>query len=160
MPPMTQPGGGGGNASTVVNTALANDSCDGRTIVGLAGEAWNAHDHPIVYFKAADSRWWKAKADAYATTRGLIGIVVDSAAKNAGDPIVVLLPGPDNIIRCDTHFALTINAQYFLSAATGGALTAADTPPAVSVQQVRRMGYGYAATIFLFDADGTVMENL
>lgn len=88
---------------------------DQNLFTGTAGETLASGD--ICYFKASDQRWWKAKADASATSLG-VKIGVAQAAATAGNSIVMLGAGLAKNLS-----GLTAGLNYYLSSATGGALT-------------------------------------
>jgi hypothetical protein len=137
-----------------VDTSLADHAWDGRTVAGVAGETLTRGQ--AIYLKAADSKWWKAQGNAYATARGIIGLATD-ASKNADEAITVLLPGSDTLFR-DDSLTLTVNGEYFLDPDTAGAFTIAASISWETGDQIRRWGYGLTSHIFIFDADGTVLE--
>lgn len=75
-----------------------------------------------IYLKASDGKWWKAKADATATS-GVVRVGYCCIAGNADAATVIMFKG---IIRADTLFdTFTISAPVFLSAATAGKIVSA-----------------------------------
>lgn len=90
---------------------------DKITLAGTAGETVAAGN--IVYFKAADGRWWKADADAAATSENLI-LGVAQGSGTAGNAISggVLIQGRDT-----NQSGMTPGAIYYLSD-TAGAISA------------------------------------
>jgi hypothetical protein len=87
-----------------------------------------------VYFKAADSRWWKTKADAAATS-GPVRVGYCVAAGNAGDATTILFRG---LIRADALYdTLTASAPVFLSASTAGKIS--NTAPSGTTNYVVRI---------------------
>lgn len=106
----------------------------------------------VAYLKAADSRMWKAKADAEATSKPLLALAI--ATINAGNAGLFLLVG---FARNDA-WGWTIGAPLFLSAATGGAMT--NTAPAAATNQIRVLGQcSVAATRIWFCPSGDWFEH-
>jgi len=111
-----------------------------RLADGLAGETVAQKD--VVYLKAADSRWWKAKADVAATS-GPVAIALVVTGGNAGDTVLLLIMGVLEV----TGWGLTLGSLYYVSPATAGLITA--TAP-TSGQFVRAVGHPLATTAFFF----------
>jgi hypothetical protein len=105
-----------------------DDLCAGETLV--FGD--------LVYFKAADSRVWKAQADA-ATTMPAIGICTTGGT--AGQYVRVVFWGA---VR-DDSWAFTIKGLVYVSAATAGLVT--QTLPSTSGHQVQCIGWAVTADI-------------
>lgn len=90
---------------------------DQNIMAGTAGETLAAGNS--VYFKESDQRWWLAKADAAATSIGVtVGIAQGTAT--AGNAVNVLLRGIEKNLT-----GLTAGSKYYISSATGGALSTA-----------------------------------
>ncbi len=108
----------------------------------------------IVYFKAADSEWYPAKADADSTSGAvLVGIVV--LATTDGAACTVLLTGK---IRADAKFpAFTISAPIFISAATAGLLTST-RPTGTTGFIVRIVAHALTADEIYFNPDSTYIK--
>jgi hypothetical protein len=132
------------NISMALVSALSADGkyC-GITEAGTAGEALAFGD--VVYFKAADSRWWLANAGSTTTSGAVrIGIVVLAAAAG-GNATTILLWGK---IRADANFpTLTIGAPAYI-ATTNGDIQVAQ--PSSTDQVIRIVGYGNTADELFF----------
>jgi hypothetical protein len=118
---------------TTLNTRTVTDGTAGETLV--AGN--------LVYFKAADARWWKCDADTASTVESvLIGFA--QGAGTAGNAVAngVLIAGKDS-----NQTGLTPGALYYASQ-TAGAITA--TPPTSPANAVA-IGYAKSATEFIMD---------
>uniref|UniRef100_A0A6M3J489 Uncharacterized protein n=1 Tax=viral metagenome TaxID=1070528 RepID=A0A6M3J489_9ZZZZ len=90
-----------------------------------------------VYFKAADSKWWKAKADVAATS-GPVRIGLCVVVGDADDATIIVFIGT---IRADALFdTFTISAPVFLSAATAGKIASA-APTGTTNFVVRTVGH-------------------
>jgi hypothetical protein len=135
-----------------IDTGLADHAYWGIFLTGTAGE--NVAINEVCYLKAADSKWWKAKADASSTSDGIL--VMATAAINADASGVFLAWG---FIRNDDGFggAMTVNAPQYLSGATAGAITG--TAPSTSGHYVRRLGAAYAARILKFSPSEDVFKR-
>jgi len=121
------------NIGLKLDDALSDDNkyCGIAIEAGTLGETVAFGE--VIYFKAADSQWYLAKADAAATASGKIGMCLTGG--NDNDPTVILLIGK---IRADAKFpTLTIGAPVFLSAATAGAVVA--SAPAKSTGHIVRV---------------------
>lgn len=131
------------NISIALDSALSADGkYSGITETGVLGETLVFGD--LVYFKAADSRWWKTDADADATAGAVkLGIVVEAGA--AADTKKILLLGK---IRADSVFpTLTIGAPVYVSTTPGALQT---TAPSGTDDVVRIIGYGNTADELYF----------
>src|SRR3990167_1066928 len=107
----------------------------------------------VVYLAAADSRWELAKADAAATSFGMVGICV--LATTDGAACTVLLLGK---VRADAKFpAFTIGAPVFISAATAGLLTST-APTGTTNFVVRIVAQALTADEISFRPDSTYIE--
>lgn len=126
------------NTSVVLDAALSADGkyC-GITETGVAGETLAFGN--LVYFKAADSRWWLTDANAEATSGPVkMGFVV--LAASAAGTTTILLFGK---IRADSLFpTLTIGAPVYAST-TAGAIQVAQ--PSGTDDVIRIIGYGNSA---------------
>lgn len=133
-------------------TLSADGKYSGIVEAGTLGETCIFGD--LVYFKAADSEWYKAKADASATSGAVkVGICLD--AGNDGDSTTILLWGK---VRADAAFpSFTLSAPIFIDAATAGDLT--NTAPSGTTDfVVRIVGYGVTANVMHFCPDNTYLE--
>lgn len=133
----------GGNPATkdyVDSIAMGGaTTVDRLVVIGVAGETVAAGQ--VLYYKAADGRWWKASSAASATTDSLI-LGIAQGAGTAGNNISggVLLRGMDS-----NQSGLTLGALYYLS--TGGAI-------ATSAGTVERaIGHAKSTTALYFDPD-------
>jgi hypothetical protein len=111
------------------------------TFSGTAGEDLVLGD--IVYLKAADGRWWKAKADAEATmpSRGVAAATINTAASG-----VIMQKG---FMALDAWSAQVVGATVYVSAGTAGAPTT--TAPATSTNIDQLVGWAMAAKVIFFD---------
>ena len=112
------------NAPIILDAVLSADGkYSGITETGIAGETLAFGN--ICYFKAADSRWWLAKANATATSGAVqVGFCVLAGA--AGAATTILRWGKINAAGLFDTF--TISAPVHISAATAGKIvTAAPT---------------------------------
>jgi len=140
------------NKGIILDAVLSADGkYSGITEAGTAGAALAFGD--IVYLAVADSRWELAKADAAATSKGKIGMVV-LAANGDGDATTILLYGK---IRAATLPALTVGAPVHISAATAGDVVVA-APTGTTNFVVRIIGYGNTAEDLFFCPDNTYVE--
>ena len=143
----------GENASLALDTALSADGkYSGIVQSGTAGATLAFGE--VCYFAVADSRWELAKADAAATSGGvLLGICVLAAAGD-GSTTKMLLWGT---IRADTKFpTLTIGANVYISAATAGLIAAGATnattgQPTGTDQVIRVTGFALTANDLFFN---------
>lgn len=107
-------------------TALGTTSSDRLTVAGVAGETLVAGN--LVYFKASDSRWWKADADSAATSDDVVlGIAQGAGVAGGAITTGVLLRGLDQ-----NQSGLTPGSTYYVSG-TAGALSATPGSNNVSV---------------------------
>ena len=143
----------GENTELKLDAALSADGkfC-GITEDGTAGEALAFGD--VVYFKAADSRWWLADADAEATA-GPVGLaMVVLAAGSGGSATTVLRYGK---IRADANFpTLTIGAPVYVSTTPGDIQVA---QPSGTDDVIRICGHAITADEILFNPDNTYMTH-
>lgn len=105
----------------------------------------------VVYFASADSKWELTDADAEATTKPRIAIVVVAGNEDAS----VTLMG-EGYIREDDWNWTTPGAPLFIDATTAGDLT--ETAPAGSGDCVRIAGYVVDANTIFFKPDNTWVE--
>lgn len=124
------------NISILLDAALSADGkWSGLAETGTLGETVAFGE--ICYFKVADSKWWKAKADAAATSGG-VKLAVCVVAGVANDVRTVMLIGK---IRADSLYpTLTVGAAVYLSAATAGQIT--NTQPSATDQVIIILGFG------------------
>jgi Major tropism determinant N-terminal domain len=132
---------------------LAEPSSDGGfagiTGLGTCGETLAVGD--LVYYKAADSRWWKAKADAAAMVAG-VELAIALAAGSAGDSRLLLRWG---LVKVNT-WSWTVAKELVVSTATAGAM--AESATGVN-NYVRSCGYARAATIVMFKPANTYIKR-
>ena len=124
-----------------INEVAGNSVYTGVRGNGTCGETVAIGD--IVYFQAADSRWWKAKADTAANGGGLM-LAMMLEAGTAGQSKAILYWG----CYTKTGWGLTTGSLYYLDTATAGAMTT--TAPSTAGHQVRALGYALSATVFFF----------
>lgn len=133
------------NVSVVLDPALSADGkyC-GITEAGTAGETLAFGD--LVYFKAADSRWWLTDADADATAGAvMIGMCVLAAA-SGGDATTILRYGK---IRADAAFpTMTVGAPLYISTTAGDIQT---SQPSGTDDVIRIVGHACTADELMFN---------
>lgn len=114
-------------AQGLATKAYVDNTVNGGTVsydrivaAGIAGETLSAGN--LVYLKAADGRWWKADADATATTYNII-LGIAQGAGTAGNAITggVLLKG------LDTNNTGTAGNLAYVSNTAGAVGTSAGT---------------------------------
>lgn len=126
------------NSFNINNLLSTNNSYTGTYETAVVGEAVVFGD--VLYLKFSDGKYWKAKADAYATTpctRMALGTI---AANASGDLLI------EGLVRFDTwSFAA---ANVWLSAATAGAITT--TQPSTTGNQIQKIGVAFASNKLQF----------
>lgn len=90
----------------------------------------------VLYLKFSDGKWWKAKADSFATTP-VQRIAVETIAANATGKLLI-----EGFLRNDSW--TFSNANVYLSAATAGLITT--TAPATTGNQIQKIGVAFSAT--------------
>lgn len=123
-------------------------AANGIKDTGTAGESLAFGD--IVYLKAADSRWWKAKADATSTSAKFLAMAISSAT--AGTSVTLLMVG----FATSSGWSFTVGSPYYLSPSTGAAMTA--TVPSTTNHVARVLGWAKSATCLWFNPDPTWVE--
>lgn len=118
----------------------------GITCNGTAGE--NVVFGDLVYLKLSDGKFWKADADAAATTEGLLAIALETIAADAAGKFLLI-----GFIRDDTWSWATQGAMFVST--TAGAIT--QTAPSGSGDQVRKVGQPLTADIMWFCPDQTIV---
>lgn len=117
--------------------------------IGTLGETLSVGH--LVYFKAADSRWWKADSDAEATS-GPVKLGIVCVAGVAGEDCQIMLKGK---IRCDSLFpTFTVGAPVHIGATAGEMVVAAPTSGFIRV-----IGYGNTADSLYFCPDCAYYET-
>lgn len=106
----------------------------------------------LVYYKS-DTKFWKADADAEATTKGLLAVAADTISADASGKFIL----PGSFIRDDT-WNWTIGGLIYVSCdpTTTGGFT--QTAPSASADCVRIVGYAVTADVMWFEPDGTWVE--
>lgn len=108
----------------------------------------------IMYLKAADSEWYKAKADVTATS-GAVMVGMCVLATTDGNSCTALLIGK---IRADAKFpTFTIAAPVFISAATAGLLTST-RPTGTTNFVVRVVAHAATGDEIYFNPDNSYVE--
>jgi len=132
-------------------TLDADGKYEGEYVSGVLGETVIFSE--VVYLKTADQRWWKALADAEATSGDvMLGIMLEGG--DAGETKKIMLRG---FIREDDFNFISYGQALFIDASTGGDMTA--TAPAVATNIVRIVGYaGADANVVRFEPDKTWLE--
>lgn len=137
-------GAANGYAALDSNSRLEADHAPLATAETLtAGESVVLGD--VCYLKS-DGKYWKAKADAEATS-GPVRLMM------AGGTIAGGATGTFYKVCYATTGSWTTAAALYLSAATAGAITA--TAPSTAGQVVRLVGYANSATQVYFDPSST-----
>jgi hypothetical protein len=141
-------GGGGGTAGMMdLYATLADHAYRGIfRSVQTVGQALGFGD--LVYFKS-DEKWYHTDADAEATTKGKLGIVLETIAADATGEIGELCD-----VR-DDSWAFGIGSVVYVSCTPGSMTT---TQPTGSGDQVRKVGVALAANKVAFKPDETVIE--
>ena len=127
--------------SLFANFANADGVAWGIITTGTCGETLASKD--TVYYKGADGRWWKAKGDASATS-GPVTLALVLSGGAAGAACTILIWGTYG----STGWGLTKGSFYYVSTATGGAITT--TAPSTSGHQVRAVGQAIETTVLFF----------
>ena len=128
-------------------TLSTNSSYSGLIESGTVGETVAFGD--VLYLKFSDGKWWKAKADAYATTPGLRMAMASISANASG---VLLIEGN---VRYDSWSLADRNV--WLSAATAGAITT--TQPSTTGNQIQYLGVAKTSTTIYFKPSSDVGEK-
>lgn len=130
---------------TVGNSLSTNLSYSGFVESGTVGEAVSFGD--VLYLKFSDGKWWKAKADASATTPAQRMALASISANASG---TLLIQGN---VRNDA-WTLAANVIY-LSAATAGLMTT--TKPSTTGNQVQTLGTAKTTTTLYFNPSSDVV---
>lgn len=128
-------------------TLSTNSSYSGLIESGTVGETVAFGD--VLYLKFSDGKWWKAKADAYATTPGLRMAMASISANASG---VLLIEGN---VRYDSWSLADRNV--WLSAATAGAVIT--TQPSTTGNQIQYLGVAKTSTTMYFKPSSDVGEK-
>lgn len=128
-------------------TLSTNSSYSGIIETGTVGE--NVVFGDVLYLKFSDGKWWKAKADAYATTPALRMAMASISANASG---VLLIEGN---VRYDSWSLAASNV--WLSAATAGAITT--TQPSTTGNQIQYLGVAKTSTKMYFKPSNDVGEK-
>lgn len=133
---------------TISNSLSADSTGNGVIYVGTAGEALATGD--LVYAKLSTSyKWFKADADAEASTKGLLGIAMGSISADATGNILLL-----GTFRLDT-WNWTIGATLYASTTAGGIT---ETAPSGTADIVRIIGYAVTADVVMFKPEESYIE--
>jgi len=135
-----------------LNSAPADETYSGTTATFTAGEALSRGE--VVYFKAVDSKMWKAVASAEATSRCVAMAAADIAADATG---TFLLQGflTDN----GTFPAYTVGGVlYTPEAETVSENVPEQTAPDTTGDFVQVIGWAVTANTIYFDPDSTIIE--
>ena len=128
-------------------TLGSNSTYSGIIETGTVGE--NVVFGDVLYLKFSDGKWWKAKADAYATTPGVRMAMASISANASG---VLLIEGN---VRYDS-WSFAANKVY-LSAATAGSATT--TQPSTTGNQIQVLGIAKTSTTMYFKPSNDVGEK-
>lgn len=132
-----------GKCISLIND-LDDNECSGVILDLTAGEGLA---FPNIGYLKADGKVWKSDASA-AGTMPVIVMAMETIAADAEGRFLVLG------LAKDTAWAWTIGAQLYASG-TAGAIT--ETAPAVSGDQVQKIGVAISATLILFNPDLTIV---
>ena len=135
------------NVINVTSTLSSNLTYSGIIETITVGE--NVVFGDVLYLKFSDGKWWKAKADAYATTPVARMALATISANNAGLSLI------EGNVRYDS-WSLAANKIY-LSAATSGAVTT--TQPATTGNQIQVVGTAKTSTTMYFKPSQDVGEK-
>ena len=102
----------------------------------------------LVYFKS-DGKWWDTDADAESTTKGELGLALETIAANGTGKILKL-----GYIK-NTSWSLGVGSVVYVSCTASGITT---TLPSASGDQVRKVGVAHTANILYFNPDDTIIE--
>lgn len=141
------------NVSIVLDPALSADGkYSGIVETGTLGETLAFGD--TVYFKAADSKWWKTDADAEATCGNVkVGMVVVAGA--ADDARKILLQGK---VRADSKFpTMTIGAPVYFGTTAGEVQVA---QPSGTDDVIRIAGYANTADELYFKPSNDYLTHV
>lgn len=128
----------GGLPGNYYNALSSNYAYTGLVETGTVGE--NVVFGDVLYLKFSDGKWWKAKADAYATTPG-VRMALGSISANAAGTLLI-----EGNVRFDSwSFA---SHRVFLSEVTAGLCTT--TEPSASGNQVQLLGIGKTSNTLYF----------
>ncbi|MCW4051506.1 MAG: hypothetical protein NWE89_17430 [Candidatus Bathyarchaeota archaeon] len=141
------------NVSIILDPVLSADGkWSGIVEAGTAGATLTFGE--VCYFKAADSEWYEAKADATATS-GAVKIGICVVAGTDGNACTMLRYGK---IKADAIFpTFTISAPVFISAATAGLLTST-APTGTEDFVVRIVGHANTGDEIAFEPDNSYIE--
>lgn len=141
------------NTGYQLDSALSADGkYSGIIEAGTAGATLTFGE--VCYFKASDSEWYEARADATVTS-GAVKLGICVVAGTNGNPCTMLRYGK---IRADAIFpTLTISAPVFISAATAGLLTST-APTGTTNFVVRIVGHANTGDEIAFEPDNTYIE--
>lgn len=140
------------NVSILLDAVLSADGkWSGIGVAGTLGETVAFGE--IVYFKAADSKWWLADADADSTA-GAVRVACCVVAGAADAATTLLLFGK---VRADAKFpTMTIGAPVYISTTTGAIQTA---QPSGTDDVIRIIGYGNTADELFFNPSNDYMTH-
>lgn len=138
------------NVSILLDAALSADGkWSGICESGVIGDTTVLFGE-LLYFKAADSRWWRTDADAKATS-GPVKLGVCVVAGTAGDTRTIMLKGKIN--AASLYPALTIGAPVYIGATAGNIQVATPTSGFVRV-----VGYANTADELFFNPSNEYYE--
>ena len=135
-----------------INSSIADETASGIVAVFTAGEALERGE--VVYFKAADSKMWKAVATAAATSRCVAMAAEDISADAAGK---FLLQG---FVRDNGSFpAYTIGGALFTpEAETSSQNVPEQAAPDTDGDFVQVLGWAVTADMVYFNPSNDIIE--
>ena len=135
-----------------INSSIADETASGIVAVFTAGEALERGE--VVYFKAADSKMWKAVATAAATSRCVAMAAEDISADAAGK---FLLQG---FVRDNGSFpAYTIGGALFTpEAETSSQNVPEQAAPDTDGDFVQVIGWAVSADMVFFNPSNDIIE--
>jgi hypothetical protein len=133
------------NSRIIKNLLVANSPGNGNAWgvigTGTCGETIATKD--VVYYKAADSKWYKAKADASATS-GPVATALVIAGGVADAACTLLHWGVLGV----SDWSLATGELYYISTVTAGLATT--TAPSTTGHIVRALGHALSPTALFF----------
>jgi len=137
------------DAGLSFDSTPADETCSGITATFTAGEALVRGD--CVYFKASDSKMWKAVATATATAR-CVAVAAANIAQD--DPGLFLLQG---FVQDNGSFPTwTVGGAIYTPEGSGGVPT--QTAPSTDGDFVQVIGWATGVNTVYFQPDSTVIE--
>lgn len=136
-----------GKAIELEETLSGDHTSTGFVITGAtAGEGVS---FPYLCYLKSDGKYWKADANAIATTDGDLVIALETLIANETGRFL-----KNGYLR-DDSWSFTPGAKLYVSATPGGIT---ETKPSGGIDCIRIVGNAYTATIVAFEQDLTIIE--